>query len=100
VKRFLKYSLLLLAFMGFLTSMLELDAKECKQNYHTENHTFICSESDSHQISHLEIADALPGYVYSFPFSKTLSEQGHTYPFAAEPDPPERLYLRYSVLLI
>ncbi|MEJ7589312.1 MAG: hypothetical protein WKI04_17280 [Ferruginibacter sp.] len=100
MKRFLKYGLLLLIFVGFLASSLELDAKECKQNYNTENHTFICSQSDTHQTSHADIATALPVYFHLFIIGEKFSGKAHTYPFGADPDPPQRLYLRYLVLLI
>ena len=100
MKKFLKYSLLLLTFIGFLASSLELDGKECKQNYNKETHIYFSSKPDTSQTSHLEIAAALPAYILSLWFADQVLQPADTCYSIADPNPPERLYLRYSVLLI
>lgn len=100
MKKFLKYSVLLLTLIGFLASALELDTKECKQNYNKETHTYFSSKPDTAQTSHLEIAAALPAYILSLWFADRVSQPADTYYSIADPDPPERLYLRNSVFLI
>lgn len=100
LKRFLKYGLLLLTIVGYLTSIMEFDEEECKQNYNKETHIYNNSKPFAHQFSHQAIAVALPVYVLSSWLVKHFLPQTNLRHFAAEPDPPARLYLRYSIFLI
>ena len=100
MKGLLQYILLILAGCLYLTPALELDSKECKQNYAKENHFSICLTSDTYQFSNLEVAAALPAYILSCRFAEQILQQTYTLLSAVEPDPPERLYLHHSVFLI
>ena len=100
VSQFLKYGLLLMILFCYLTSAVELDVKESKQNYEKENHSFICSTSDTYQFSHLEVAAVLPAFILSYWFGEQVLQQTYTRLSATELHPPERLYLRYSVFII
>ena len=100
MKGLLQYILLILAGCLYLTPALELDSKECKQNYEKENHSSICLKSDTHQFSNLEVAAALPAYILSCRFAERVLQQTYTWHPVAELDPRERLYLHHSVFLI
>lgn len=100
MKRKLLILILLLTGIGYLFSVLELDSKECSQNYSKETHTYICSKSDTHHGFHIDFTPAVLTSYHPFRFAEAFSRQIYVYHFAADPHPPERLYLRHLVLLI
>ena len=101
VKGFLKYILLVFAVPLLLSSALELDNKERKQNYENENHSFICSAIETYQFTYLEVAPDLPAFdIFCWSSEQVVLQKTYNWLSTTEPDPPGRLYLRNSVFLI
>lgn len=60
--------ILALFFLGiFVAPALELDEKECQQNYQQENHTYICAPSEQGKTLQAEAAnDLTPAGFHTF----------------------------------
>lgn len=101
MKGLLKYSLILLTLIGFIASAVELNKEEFKQNFKKENHTYITTaKSGVGHNYHLDHPVALPENPIRIVAEEKFIQQLQAFTFFTDPDPPERLYIRYSVFRI
>ena len=101
VKSFFKYCLILLTLVGFAASTFELDKEEFKQNFKKEDHTYITSSNSvtAHDFK-IDHPAALPVNLISLLVEERFVQQTSSFTLFPDPDPPERLYIRYSVFRI
>ena len=92
--------LILLTGIAYLTSVFEFDSKEMQQNYQKENHCYVAQQKvDNNSITAFHLSADLLCIVHydTFLIGTTLTKE---FSHAPEPDPPRRVYLHNSVLLI
>lgn len=91
----------LLTGFGYVLQSLELDSKECKQNYGDENHFVIISTDNAVNITfHFDKTfETLIAY-NQFVFHAELYTQALPLSFLKEPSLPDKIYLRQLSLLI
>ena len=97
---FLKLLVLVIGF-AYTSSVFELDKEECKQNYEKENHSYItCVKTVDNSTSHFDTPLELETFFVNiqpvyFVFVKSLAFSSFI-----NDDPPDKLYLLHSSLLI
>jgi hypothetical protein len=105
MKSFLKYCLILITSICYMTAALELCEAEKKQNYEKETHTYI-HEKNQAESYHLKIVKQLNEHFLLKDYWNTnfilYSSVHNTLSFYTRirPPKPDKLYLHYSVLLI
>lgn len=101
VKPFLKYCLILLTLAGFIASAFELDNEEFKQNFKKECHSYIiAAKSGAVHDFHIDHPVALlVNLIFQLPEEKFIQQQSAC-SFFINPDPPDKLYIRNSILRI
>lgn len=97
--------ILALFFLGiFVAPALELDEKECQQNYQQENHTYICAPSEQGKALQAEAAnDLTPAGFHTFfhtYFKITAVASNHLMQSDGALFKPRKIFLYHSVLLI
>jgi len=102
VKRILQIFLMLLAGYAYLASTMEMDRSECKKNYDSEQQYKIAALDADHGALPVSLPFDLPVFFrVCFAVSPTMTTSGiaslRVIPF---PEPPDRLFIRYSLLLI
>ncbi len=101
MKGFLKYVFFLMLLCSYTATSFEVNDKECKQNYGKEIHTYIkASEATNVSSVHTEKIVELFTSFYDLLFPQHNSEQTFFCSVSIEPDPPNKIYLRYRSLLI
>ena len=104
MNRFFKIFLLLLITCCYANTVFEFLDNEKKANFENETHTYI--QQDNHNLTetYTKIVKQLDNEIISWHSVITSPiASNDTYSFAETKNfspPPERLYLRYSVLLI
>jgi len=93
---------MLLAGYAYLASALEIDRSECKKNYDSEQQYKIAALDADHGALPVSLPFDLPVFFrVCFAVSPTMTTSGivslQVIPF---PDPPNKLFIRYSLLLI
>lgn len=96
--------ILVLFFLGiFVAPVLELDEKECKENYQKENHTYICASSEQGKALQVKENEVTPACCHTFfasyfentvvAFNNLMQSDGALFK-------PRKIFLYHSVLLI
>jgi hypothetical protein len=92
---------MLLAGYAYLASALEMDRNECKKNYDSEQQYKIATEKTDNVIqlavSSFDIPFVFNYYFNDYPTTTLNLIKLVVKPF---PDPPDRLFIRHSLLLI
>jgi hypothetical protein len=101
VKRKLLIFLMLLAGYAYLASALEMDRDECKKNFNSEQQYKIATEKNDHinllSASAFDLPLIYYCYFNNYPATTLKSAKLVVKPF---PDPPDRLFIKHSLLLI
>ena len=100
--------LLLLLGSFYLSSVCELDATECRQNYAQESHEHVMARSGVEVSAQAAQPNSVPAGLMvkwtglpSRPAFRGLPGSPASWPWVANPPPPvRRLYLRYAVLQV
>lgn len=101
MKRKLLIFLLLFAGYTYLASAVEMDRDECKKNFDSEQQYKIATLNVDH--SGLQVVLALVIAVIfrvNFALSPIKMVRAISLPGIPFPDPPDKLFIRYSILLI
>lgn len=105
MKSFLKYCLILITSICYMTAALELCEAENKQNYEKETHTYVHQKNQA-ECYHLKIVKQLNQHLLLKGYWNTnciyYSRVYNTSSFynRIRPPKPDKLYLHYSVRLI
>ena len=84
-----------------MASALELDKEEYKHNFNKEDHTYVVSlKSDIAHDFKIDHPAALPVNFISLLVQKSFTQQTSSLNRFTDQDPPERLYILYSVFRI
>lgn len=84
-----------------MASAFELDKEEYKHNFKKEDHTYnVSSKSGIAHNFKIDLPAALPVNFISLLVEERFVQQTSSFTLFTDPDPPERLYIRYSVFRI
>ena len=101
IKRKLLIFILLLAGYAYLASALEMDRDECKKNFDSEQQYKIATLNADHSDLQVVLAFDIPVFFrVNFTLSSIKMVRAISLPVIQFPDPPDKLFIRYSLLLI
>ena len=97
----LKFILLLLTSFCYFASIFEWDSNECKQNYAKEDHSYVaCVKTVENSDTHIGTPIELPTFFVNIEPSYFVSPKPVLFTFVCDYDPPDKIYLLHSSLLI
>lgn len=98
----LKFRLLLIEGLCYLTSVFELDKDECKENYAKEQCFKVCCTKATDSKAVFQIATLQPALLtscnYHFPITATATYKEDI--FAGQFISPDKIFIRHGALLI
>jgi len=102
VKHFFLKILLLVIGFAYTSSVLELDAKECKENYQKENHSCIHQDNENNTHCVIKITDSdywfiAPTVVGNYLF---IEIEPASEPIIYQVYSPPKLFILHSVFII
>lgn len=97
----LKFILLLITSFCYFISVFEWDSKECKQNYAKENHSHVAYvKTVDNFASHIDTPIELPSFFLNIQPSYFVCAKNVSFSVIEDHDPPDKIYLLHSSLLI
>ena len=100
VRRRLNFILLLLTSLCYFTSVFEWDCKECKQSYAKENHSYVSVKVVDNLTSHVDTAIKLLSFLTNIQHPYFVQVKPVLFSVTDDHDPPDKIYLLQSSLLI